>query len=116
MSKDEAETRRQYEELFGKDSLTAELHTPGPGKVKVHVDFTILDLSTRTEYYWEHHGKLGDPEYLAGFHRKMRTYNLSGLPKSGHFLSTYESGQCPLNTTEIQSLLSPFTNDRETLQ
>ena len=77
--------------------------------VFLHPDFTVLNKRTRKVYYWEHFGRMSDPEYIENsFMPKMNDYyNFDFLP-GDKLLMTFESKGHPLDTTSVKRLIERF--------
>ena len=78
-------------------------------QVFLYPDFTVLNKRTRKVYYWEHFGRMDDPEYITNsFMPKMNEYyNFEFLP-GDKLLMTFESKGHPLDTTEVKRLIDGF--------
>lgn len=71
----------------------------------VYPDFTILDIRTRKPVYWEHFGKMDDPDYVQKAINKLNTYILNGYHLGKDLLITMESQVCPLDQPEICQMI-----------
>ena len=78
-------------------------------QVFLYPDFTVLNKRTRKVYYWEHFGRMDDPEYITNsFMPKMNDYyNFEFLP-GDKLLMTFESKGHPLDTTEVKRIIDGF--------
>ena len=96
----EAGVPYRYEELIG-------LHEEFG--VHLYPDFTVLNKRTRKIYYWEHFGKMDDPEYVNNsFLPKINDYyNFEYLPGE-KLLMTFESKEHPFDTTQVKRLIETF--------
>ena len=96
----EAGVPYRYEELIG-------LHEEFG--VHLYPDFTVLNKRTRKIYYWEHFGKMDDPEYVNNsFMPKINDYyNFEFLPGE-KLLMTFESKEHPFDTTQVKRLIETF--------
>ena len=72
------------------------------GMGTIYPDFTILNLQTREEIYWEHFGMMDDPEYLEKAIRKMNKYEQNGYLLGQRFIVTYETVFGPLNMKVVE--------------
>lgn len=72
----------------------------------VYPDFTLLDISTRKEVYWEHLGLLDDHNYLCKNLRKLDEYRHHGIYQRKNLIVTYETSANPLDTEGIRRMLS----------
>ena len=71
----------------------------------VHPDFTLLNIKSRKEVYWEHFGMMDDKEYRDEALLKMREYEASGYYQFDSAIWTFESGKCPMNTRLIRNMI-----------
>ncbi len=68
-------------------------------------DFTILDLSTRTEVYYEHFGLMDQENYQAGAFAKIARYEHAGFALGNQLLFSFESSQTPFDIGQIRHRL-----------
>lgn len=73
--------------------------------VTVHPDFTIFDVRNRKELYWEHLGRMGDPDYVVTNIKKLKDYNRSGVVFGDNLIITMETASMPLGTDEILAVI-----------
>lgn len=71
----------------------------------VHPDFTLLNIKTRKELYWEHLGMMDDVDYRNNAFFKLRNYEANGLYPYESIIWTFETGKYPLNTKEIRKMV-----------
>lgn len=71
----------------------------------VYPDFTFLSKKTYKEIYWEHDGKMDDPEYAEKAIRKIDQYTKNGLLPGQRLIVTYESSNYALNTTVVEMFI-----------
>ncbi len=71
----------------------------------IYPDFTILDVTTRTEVYFEHFGLMDEIEYQAAALLKIERYEMAGLKIGKDFLFSFESRQVPFNIGLIRAKL-----------
>ncbi|MBO4409542.1 MAG: hypothetical protein J5775_02190 [Spirochaetales bacterium] len=76
--------------------------------VFLHPDFTVLNKRTRKVYYWEHFGRMGDPEYAAHALPRISEYLNFGFFPGKDLLMTFESLECPLNTTDVERMIEEY--------
>ena len=74
----------------------------------VFVDFTILNVKTRTEYRLEHFGIMDDPEYRATAFKKIAFYAQAGWVQGRNIIYTFEDRQNPLDTRYLDRLIKRF--------
>lgn len=77
------------------------VHIKGYGTV--YIDFVILDVKSRKEIYYEHFGKMDDPEYINRNLPKLQSYPQNNIVFGKNFIATFESTKHPfdINTLEI---------------
>lgn len=71
----------------------------------VHPDFTLLNIKTRKELYWEHLGMMDDVDYRNNAFFKLRNYEANGLYPYESIIWTFETGKYPLNTKDIRKMV-----------
>lgn len=74
----------------------------------VFPDFTVLNVKTRQTFYFEHFGRMGDPEYAAKTQRKISAYEKNGLWFGDGLLFTFESDTCPLDTVLLEKMIRRY--------
>ena len=74
----------------------------------VYPDFTVLNLTKRKEYLWEHHGLMDDPEYSENTIRKLHAYELNGYFPGENLIQTFETRTTPLNSTLIRTMIERY--------
>ena len=79
-----------------------------PGFGTVHPDFTVLNKKSRKEYYWEHLGMMGNPEYCENAIRKIQAYEKSGIFLGENLILTYESAETILDSRHIDRLIRKY--------
>ncbi len=78
------------------------------GKHTYYPDFTIRHPATGTIYYWEHFGKMDDPDYQNQVHKKLYIYSQHKIYFSMQLITTTESKDVPLTTQKIQSKINEY--------
>jgi len=73
-----------------------------------HPDFLCLNKRTGETYYWEHFGKMDDPQYLDGFHTRMERYAEAGIILGKNLIVTTETSKHPLNTEYLDLLINKY--------
>lgn len=74
----------------------------------LHPDFYVLNKRTRKAYFWEHLGKMDDPEYCRkNFNRFMRILD-AGYVIGEDLLVTHEDSRDPLMTEAIDSIIEKY--------
>lgn len=74
----------------------------------VFPDFTILSKKTGKEIYWEHDGKMDDPDYADSAIRKIDSYIKNGIFPGDRLIITYETSKFILNDDTIKALIYKF--------
>lgn len=74
----------------------------------LHPDFYVLNKRTRKAYFWEHLGKMDDPEYCRkNFNRFMRILD-AGYVIGEDLLVTHEDSRNPLMTESIDNIIEKY--------
>ena len=74
----------------------------------IYPDFTFLSPKTGKEIYWEHNGKVDDPEYARNMVKKIQMYENNGIFPGENLILTYETEQTILNTSKIEQLVKRY--------
>jgi len=82
------------------------LYLKGVGTV--YPDFTFLSRKTEEEVYWEHNGKVDDPEYARKMVRKINAYENNGIFIGEKLILTYETEQTVLGTKKIEQMVKQY--------
>ena len=87
-------------------------HYEYPVKLKngltVYPDFLCLNKRTRREIYWEHCGRMDNPEYSSHMIRKLSEYSKKGIIPGQNLILTFESATTPLETKHVERLIEVF--------
>lgn len=75
------------------------------GKI-FYPDFTVLNVKTRKEIYWEHRGMMDDREYARQAVFKMKSLMKNGIILGDNLIITEETTTNPLGTDEVESIIS----------
>ena len=78
------------------------------GQMLVHPDFTVLNKRTRTEWLWEHFGRMHDVDYVQQAVKKISMYERNGYFVGKNMIVTYETEQNPLSSRTIERLIHEF--------
>ncbi len=76
--------------------------------IEVHPDFTLLDIHTRDNVYFEHAGMIDDAEYSDAFARKINTYASNGIILGRNLIISAETSSVPLNIKRVERMPEPF--------
>ena len=71
-------------------------------------DFNCLNVRLRKDYYWEHLGKLGDPDYSNRNVAKLEKYTFAGDFDESSLILTFETDSHPLNTKVIEEKIKKY--------
>lgn len=82
------------------------LHLNGMGIV--HPDFTFFSKESGKEIYWEHDGRMDDPEYARRAVRKIEVYEENGILLGERLIITFETSEKVLSTKEIKRTIERF--------
>lgn len=72
----------------------------------IYPDFTFLDPTTLEEIYWEHFGRMDDPDYANRTLEKIKLYETRGLHLGDRLLATFESDKVYLNYESVRQLIA----------
>ncbi|MBQ2312399.1 MAG: hypothetical protein II185_07620 [Firmicutes bacterium] len=75
-------------------------------------DFTILNVFSGKELYWEHFGIMDDPVYAEKACRKISYYLKSGIIPGDSLICTFETTHTPLGSAEIETLLKTVIGNK----
>ena len=78
------------------------------GVGEVYTDFTILNVRLRKEFYWEHFGRMDDPDYTEKLALKMNSYVQNGIFPGENLIITLESQSIPLNQNVVKELIHRY--------
>ena len=83
--------------------------TSGSGDtITLHPDFFCLNTRTRTELYWEHFGRMDDPDYSANAAGKLRLYIENGILPGRNLIITMETKTEPPTAQVLEKLIAEF--------
>lgn len=74
----------------------------------VYPDFTFLSPKTGEEIYWEHHGKVDDPNYARNMVKKILAYESNEIYPGENLILTFETEQTVLNTKTIERMVERY--------
>ncbi len=77
----------------------------------LYPDFLCLNVRTRQEFYWEHCGKMSDPEYTSNMTRRLRQFADAGIIIGRNLILTMETDTAPLSTREVEQVIRTFLLD-----
>ena len=73
-----------------------------------HPDFLVLNARTRKAYFYEHFGKMDDPEYAEDNIGKMIDYRNAGIIPGENMIATFETRADPLTPESVQTMIDIF--------
>lgn len=82
------------------------LYLPGLGRI--YPDFTVLNVSEKKEFIWEHFGKMDDETYAQKTVQKINTYIQNGYFPGENLIVTFESKKCPLQQKILHLLILQY--------
>ena len=74
----------------------------------VYPDFTFLRKRDCKEIYWEHDGRMDDPDYAEKAIRKINTYMTNGIFPGDNLIVSYESSGVVINDKVIKQLIKKY--------
>jgi hypothetical protein len=74
----------------------------------VYPDFTILRKRDGRQIYWEHDGRMDEPEYAEKAIRKINSYINNRIFPGDTLIISYESSKVLLDDRVIKSLIEKF--------
>lgn len=78
------------------------------GFMKIHPDFTVLNVKKRKTMYWEHMGMMDNEEYLEHALERIDRYETAGLFPGIDLIITLESSNKPVNTRLIEKKMEIY--------
>ena len=82
------------------------LHINGYGTI--YPDYTVLNVRTRREYYWEHFGIMHQPDYCEKAIKKIESMQRNGIFIGDKLILTFESLNHPLNIRIVEGLIKKY--------
>lgn len=74
----------------------------------IYPDFTIRHPKTGGLYYWEHFGKMDDPDYCYETGYKLRQYITNGIIPTYQLIATYETKDRPLDAQTVEDIVKKY--------
>ena len=78
------------------------------GNKVIYPDFTVLNVRTRKEFYWEHLGMLDNEDYLDKALRKLDNYELHGIREGNNLILTRETAKFPINISNVKDKINHY--------
>ena len=87
-----SKTEKILADLFQKEGITYKYECPLllEDGITIYPDFTFYDPSAEKEIYWEHHGLIGEGEYMKKTIKKIRSYENNDIELGRQLLVTFE--------------------------
>ncbi len=82
----------------------ASLNLPGVGTI--HPDFTVLNIQTREEIYWEHLGMMDNPEYAEKAIERINAYARNNILPGNRLILTFETQRNPLDVKNLERIIA----------
>ena len=82
--------------------------SPNEGVSIRHPDFTVLNTRTLEEFYWEHLGKMDDPNYSVKSKEKVEWFAAYGIVPGRRLIVTFETSTSPLDTRYVDKLIELY--------
>lgn len=83
-------------------------YSPDNGFTIMHPDFIILNPYTLKEWFWEHLGRMDDPEYASNAKQRLEGYAKYGMVPGKGLIVTFETSKSPLNTKYLDRLIELY--------
>lgn len=74
----------------------------------IYPDFTVRHPKTGDLFYWEHFGMMDDPAYSEKAFHKLQLYASHGIYPFDQLITTYETGNHPLDSTLADELVKYY--------
>ena len=78
------------------------------GYGQVYPDFTVLSRKTGKEVYWEHDGRMDDPQYSEKAVKKINSYISNGIFAGDRLILTFETSNIVLNDRIIKKMIDIY--------
>ena len=76
--------------------------------IRIHPDFTVLNVKERRQLYWEHRGMMDNEDYARHTVDRIKQYLKSGIVIGRDLIITEESSSSPPGTDEIECIIRTF--------
>ena len=94
------------------DRLRIPYHYEHPFKTRslgvIYPDFTVMNMRTRKTYFWEHCGRMDDPEYCRDWLVRLYAYEYEGVFLGDRLIQSFETSTRPLNMITIERLIKHY--------
>ena len=92
--------------LYEKPVELIDLVTGNP--YTAHPDFTVLNISERKIFLWEHFGRCDDPKYMNTNIKKLIEYENAGWHLGENLIVTFETRRFPLTPERIRGVIEYY--------
>ena len=75
------------------------------GSETIHPDFTILKMSNKKVVYYEHCGKMDDPEYTIDMAERSHLYSSADIFQGDRLFYTFETSDKPLDIKTLDKFI-----------
>ncbi|WP_282926524.1 hypothetical protein [Helcococcus kunzii] len=76
--------------------------------ITFHPDFAIYSKKTNKIIYWEHCGRMEDPDYVLKFINKINLYQLNGLELGENLIITLESERKSIDQNVVNYIIQKY--------
>ena len=83
------------------------LFDDAPGRV-FYPDFHIMNPRTGKEYYWEHFGRMDDPDYAGEACAKINFYAKHGILPGDRLIVSFETAHSVLDPEAVEMLIKKY--------
>ena len=74
----------------------------------IYPDFMVFALAKKKEVYWEHFGRMDDPEYAEKAVQKIEAYAENGYVIGDNLIVTFETRQSVFTTRKVQMIIEQY--------
>ena len=74
----------------------------------VYPDFTVLNVRLRKVFFWEHLGKMDDPDYVNRNLGKINAYQRNGYYPGDSLILTFETKDCPISSRDVENTVRHY--------
>lgn len=74
----------------------------------IHPDFTVLNVRTRKEMYWEHMGLMDDADYLENALHRIAMYEKNDIFPGDKLILTHETSKQPINSKMLEKTIFKY--------
>lgn len=74
----------------------------------IRPDFTLLNVHTRQEFYWEHLGMVDSAAYVEENVKRLNAYIKAGIIPGKNLILTWETKNSPLDWRVVETLINTF--------